>query len=308
MEKRIERLKEVQTFVSKGSGLNLTIDVSSTQANRMLHIEQQDIAAPNGKPLFHIEDLMIRPGERVALLGHNGVGKTTLINLIMNKFQHNKDGDVVKFNPQCDIGYYDQELQLLNPALGLMETLRENCDGPDSGHKASLIKAGFPFKDLDKKVGVLSGGEKARIMFLIIKLNQPNFLILDEPTNHIDIQGKEELEEQILESNATILITSHDRRFVDNIAEHFVLISDGQLKGINHADQFYRSSPTEGQSRKQKDNTPGQVQLDDEEQILARIVELESLLEADLARKPRFQKPKSQGVWRQELVQLNSKI
>ena len=308
MEKRIERLKEVQTFVSRGSGLNLTIDVSSAQANRMLHIEQQDIAAPNGKPLFHIEDLMIRPGERVALLGHNGVGKTTLINLVMNKYQQNKDGDVVKFNPQCDIGYYDQELQLLNPRLGLMETLRENCDGPDSGHKASLIKAGFPFKDLDKKVGVLSGGEKARIMFLIIKLNQPNFLILDEPTNHIDIQGKEELEEQILETNATVLITSHDRRFVDNIAERFVLISDGQLKGINHADQFYRSSPTEGQSRKQQDNTPDQVQLDDEEQILARIVELESLLEADLARKPRFQKPKSQGVWRQELVQLNSKI
>ena len=308
MEKRIERLKETQTFVSRGSGLNLTIDVSSAQANRMLHIEQQDIAAPNGKPLFHIEDLMIRPGERVALLGHNGVGKTTLINLIMNKYQHNKDGDVVKFNPQCDIGYYDQELQLLNPALGLMETLRENCDGPDSGHKASLIKAGFPFKDLDKKVGVLSGGEKARIMFLIIKLNRPNFLILDEPTNHIDIQGKEELEEQILESNATVLITSHDRRFVDNIAEHYVLISDGQLKEINHADQFYRSNPTEGQSRKQLDNTPDHVQLEDEEQILARIVELEALLEADLLRKPRFQKPKSQEVWRQELVQLNSKI
>jgi ATP-binding cassette subfamily F protein 3 len=238
MEKRIERLKEVQTFVSRGSGLNLTIDVSTAQANRMLHIEQQDIAAPNDKALFHIEDLMIRPGERVALLGHNGVGKTTLINLIMNKYQHNKDGDVVKFNPQCDIGYYDQELQLLNPRLGLMETLRENCDGPDSGHKASLIKAGFPFKDLDKKVGVLSGGEKARIMFLIIKLNQPNFLILDEPTNHIDIQGKEELEEQILD----------------------------------------------------------------------RIVELESLLEADLERKPRFQKPKSQEAWREQLVQLNDKI
>ena len=308
MEKRIERLKEVQTFVSRGSGLNLTIDVSTAQANRMLHIEQQDIAAPNDKALFHIEDLMIRPGERVALLGHNGVGKTTLINLIMNKYQHNKDGDVVKFNPQCDIGYYDQELQLLNPRLGLMETLRENCDGPDSGHKASLIKAGFPFKDLDKKVGVLSGGEKARIMFLIIKLNQPNFLILDEPTNHIDIQGKEEVEEQILETNATVLITSHDRRFVDNIAERFLLISDGQLKEINHAVQFYSSNPTEGRSRKQQDNTPDHVLLDDEEQILDLIVELESLLEADLERKPRFQKPKSQEAWREQLVQLNDKI
>lgn len=189
-----------------------------------------------------------------------------------------------------------------------METLRANCEGPDSGHKASLIKAGFPFKDLDKKVGVLSGGEKARIMFLIIKLNQPNFLILDEPTNHIDIQGKEQLEEQILDTNATVLITSHDRRFVDNIAERFVLINDGQLKEINHADQFYRSTPTIGQNRKQEDPTPDQLQLDDEEQILARIVELESLLEADLERKPRFQKPKSQEAWKEELDQLNSKI
>ncbi len=308
MEKRIERLKDEQTFVSRGSGLNLTIDVGSAQANRMLHIEQQDIASPDGKPLFHIDDLMIRPGERVALLGHNGVGKTTLINLIMNEYRHNKDGDVVKFNPQCDVGYYDQELQLLNPDLGLMETLRANCEGPDSGHKASLIKAGFPFKDLDKKVGVLSGGEKARIMFLIIKLNQPNFLILDEPTNHIDIQGKEQLEEQILETNATVLITSHDRRFVDNIAERFVLINDGQLKEINHANQFYRSTPTIGQNRKKEDPTPDQLQLDDEEQILARIVELESLLEADLERKPRFQKPKSQEAWKEELDQLNSKI
>ena len=141
-------------------------------------------------------------------------------------------------SPRCHIGYYDQQLLLLNPTLGLLDTLRENCDGPDSGHKASLIKAGFPFKDLDKKIGVLSGGGKARIMFLIIKLNRPNFLILDEPTNHIDIQGKEELEEQILESNATVLLKSHNRRFVDNIAEHFVMIREGQLKEIKHADQL----------------------------------------------------------------------
>lgn len=141
-------------------------------------------------------------------------------------------------SPRCHIGYYDQQLLLLNPTLGLLDTLRENCDGPDSGHKASLIKAGFPFKGLDKKIGVLSGGGKARIMFLIIKLNRPNFLILDEPTNHIDIQGKEEREEQILESNATVLLKSHNRRFVDNIAEHFVMIREGQLKEIKHADQL----------------------------------------------------------------------
>ena len=159
--------------------------------------------------MFYIEDLFIRPGDRVALMGHNGVGKTTLIKQIMQRFETDRAGDTIKFNPQCNIGYYDQELELLNPDRSMVQSLGDHCSAGD--YKAALINAGFPYLDADKKVGVLSGGEKARLMFLIIKLNQPNFLVLDEPTNHIDIQGKEHLESQILESNATILITSHRR-------------------------------------------------------------------------------------------------
>ncbi|MDA0979169.1 MAG: ABC-F family ATP-binding cassette domain-containing protein, partial [Proteobacteria bacterium] len=242
MEKRIERMRDEQTFVSRGSGLKLELDVGSAQANRMLHIEQCDITAPDGTRLLHIEDMMIRPGDRVALLGHNGAGKTTLINRIMNQYKINPEGDGIRFNPRCDIGYYDQELQRLDPAFGLTETLREQCGGPDSALTAALIKAGFPYQDLDKKVAVLSGGERARLMFLIMRMNQPNFLILDEPTNHIDIQGKEELEHQILESKATVIITSHDRRFVENIAQRYLLIAGGQLTEINTPAAFYRSS------------------------------------------------------------------
>ncbi len=307
MEKRVEKLKSDKTFVTRGSGLNLTLDVGSAQANRMLHIEHRDILAPaSDTTLFHIEDFMIRPGERVALLGHNGVGKTTLINLIMDKYRHDKDGDLVKFNPQCQIGYYDQELELLDPSRSITETLVDRCGGSENALKSSLIKAGFPYLDLDKKVGVLSGGEKARLMFLIIKLNQPNFLILDEPTNHIDIQGKEELEQQILETNATVLITSHDRRFVDNIADRFVLIHDSRLQEINDPIQFYEMDfvPLH------LDEETELVEADDashdgEEDILARIVELEKLLEADLARKPKFQKPKLQAAWQEEIDELN---
>ena len=307
MEKRIDKLKDDKTFVTQGSGLNLSIDVGSAQANRMLHIESRDIVSPDQKPLFHIEDLMIRPGERVALLGHNGVGKTTLINLVMEKYRHDKSGDIVKFNPQCDIGYYDQELQLLDESPGLMETLRNHCGGPDTTYKSSLIKAGFPYRELDKRVGVLSGGEKARLMFLIIKLNRPNFLILDEPTNHIDIQGKEELEQQILESNATVLITSHDRRFVDNIADRFVLISNGQLKEINFPIEFYQMEVPVTQTVKHRSSVPNQLPTNSED-LLTRIVELETLLNADLARKPRFQKPKLQAAWKDELEELNKKL
>lgn len=309
MEKRIERLKDERTFVTRGSGLNLTIDLSNAQANRMLHIENHDVSAPDGSPLFHIRDLMIRPGERVALLGHNGAGKTTLINLMMTRYQQQPLSDTIKFNPQVDIGYYDQELALLDDRLGMIETLRERCGGPEASLKAALIKAGFPYKDIDKKVGVLSGGEKARLMFLIIKLNQPNFLILDEPTNHIDIQGKEELEAQILESNATVLITSHDRRFVDNIADRFVLIHDAQLTEINDPATFYQievgvnSISTDSRSGGASVTTP-----DSEEAILARIVELETLLAADLERKPKFQKPKRQAAWREEIRTLNKKL
>jgi len=307
MEKRIEKLKDEQTFVSKDSGLNLTIDVGSAKANRMLAIEQQDILAPDNRVLFHIDDLIIRPGDRVALLGHNGAGKTTLINRIMSEYDNNRDGDVIKFNPQCDIGYYDQEMQRLDESRGLMQTLRDHCGGPDSSLKGALIKAGFPYKDMDKKVAVLSGGERARLMFLIIRMNQPNFLILDEPTNHIDIQGKEELEAQILETNATVLITSHDRRFVDNIADRYVLISEGRLTEINRPEIFYNmDSP--GQSRQVQRADEEAPEPENEDEILARIVELEALLEADLARKPKFQKPKLQESWREEIEALSKSL
>ncbi|HJL60592.1 MAG TPA: ABC-F family ATP-binding cassette domain-containing protein [Pseudomonadales bacterium] len=312
MEKRIKKLEENKTFVSKGSRLSLTLDMQSSRANRMMHIENQDVMSPGDNPikLFHIDEFFIKPGDRVALLGHNGAGKTTLIKEMMNRYHNDKDGEYIKFNPQCDIGYYDQEIDGLDPGRSLTETLRDRClRASENEHKTSLIKAGFPYLDLDKKVRVLSGGEKARLMFLIIKLNQPNFLILDEPTNHIDIQGKEELEQQILETNATVLITSHDRRFVDNIADRYVLIHQNKLIEINNPDWFYNLGPDSSeQIRENPASGIDQPVGDSEEAILNRILELETLLEEDLARKPKFQKPKLQMGWREELEALNGKL
>ncbi|MBD3646663.1 MAG: ABC-F family ATP-binding cassette domain-containing protein, partial [Pseudomonadales bacterium] len=241
--------------------------------------------------LFYIEDFFIRPGDRVALLGHNGVGKTTLINEIMNRYENDRDGESIKFNPQCEIGYYDQELETLSPNRTMVEILRDSCHGADSDHKSALIKAGFPYTDIDKQVRVLSGGEKARLMFLIMKLNRPNFLILDEPTNHIDIEGKEELEAQLLESDATVLITSHDRRFVDNIADRHVLIHDGVMREIHDPARFYEldRQVTGNASRPTSTDKPAEAsEPADEEEMLQRIVELERVLAEDLARKPKF--------------------
>lgn len=312
MEKRIEKLENQKTFVSKGSKLNLSLEVQTSRVNRMLHIEKKDILSPGDQPtrLFTIEEFFIRPGDRIALLGHNGTGKTTLIKQIIHHYLNGKGDEIFKFNPQCDIGYYDQELEGLDPDLSLVEVLRTKClNGNENEYKTALIKAGFVFSDLDKKVSVLSGGEKARLMFLVIKLNQPNFLILDEPTNHIDIQGKEELEAQILEANATVLITSHDRRFVDNIAQRYILIEKGQLTEINDPISFYNLREITIQTEKTKETKVDTMESDgSEEEILERILELEILLTEDKNRKTKFQKPKLQLLWEEELIKLNNQF
>ncbi|MDC3358548.1 ATP-binding cassette domain-containing protein [Pseudomonadales bacterium] len=312
MGKRIEKLEEAKTFVTKGSALNLTLDVSLSHANRMLQLENRSIKSPGDQPtdLFFIEDFFIRPGDRVALLGHNGVGKATLIKLITNTFDADPQSELVKFNPQCDLGYYDQELEILDPAWSLVEALRHCCDRTEGEYKTSLIKAGFPYLDIEKKVKVLSGGEKARLMFLIIKLNEPNFLILDEPTNHIDIQGKEQLEKQLLENNATLLITSHDRRFVDNIADRYVLIENGLLRELNDPAAFYKQNVSRKRERQlsSSDKHISNADAESEDQMLQRIIELESLLANDRDRKPKFQQIATQKKWQAELNTLNSQL
>jgi len=307
MEKRITKLEDVKTFVSKGSNLKLTLDVSSSRANRMVQIEDSWIKAPGSDTanLFYIEDFFIRPGERVALLGINGVGKTTLIKQMIDHYADDRMGDEIKFNPQCRIGYYDQELEMLDKQKSLVGILAGHCNGSESDFKSALIHAGFPYADLDKKVAVLSGGERARLMFLIIKLNQPNFLILDEPTNHIDIQGKEELEAQILESDATVLITSHDRRFVDNIAGRHLLIDNGRLTEILDPDSFYRSDGSRMMISKDAPPSIDPQPPVSEDEILQRIIELEFKLGADIKRKSKHQKPQLQQQWQDEIAKLN---
>src|SRR5690606_32304574 len=105
----------------------------------------------------------------------------------------------------------------------------------------ALIHAGFPFRRHGEVIGNLSGGERARLLFLVLSLNAPNFLIMDEPTNHIDIDGKEELEEQLLGAGATLLITSHDRRFLTTVASRYLWIRDGGLREISDPAEFFAS-------------------------------------------------------------------
>ncbi len=309
IQKRVERLQQQQTSVSRGSGLDLQLQTDSLRAKSLVTIENLPIVTPDGQhKLLHIEFQHIRPGDRIALLGRNGVGKSTTINHLVEGID--TPSDELRFNPNVNLGYYDQELSQFQTNRGRMDWLLDHSEASQDRVKQVLLQNGISFSNFNHPVENLSGGECARLMFMLFQLNKPNFLILDEPTNHIDIQGREQLEHQLIESEATLLITSHDRRFIERVANRWWWINNHHLVELNGLDDFYNAlkqdiqqhNPT-AQSRQVTQNAgnSGAMSIDEK---LARIEKLETLLREDKARKAKFQKPAKHEQWKSEIASL----
>jgi ABC-type multidrug transport system ATPase subunit len=145
----------------------------------------------------------------------------------------------VKFHPRVVLGYYDQELRLLDANHTPCQHIFRHCAQPPDRISAELIRAGFPHHRHHVPIRTFSGGEQARLHFLTLKLLQPTLMILDEPTNHIDVQGIEMLEADLLSTAGTVIFVSHDRRFVQQIASRFLLIHDGKLREIASVEPYY---------------------------------------------------------------------
>ncbi|MEM7219248.1 MAG: ABC-F family ATP-binding cassette domain-containing protein [Pseudomonadota bacterium] len=314
MHRRVDRLEEEKTFVSRGSGLALGLQTAATRGNRALSLDAVDVSA-GARELFRIDEAFVRPGERVALLGHNGVGKTTLIRRLLAAVEH--PDDRVRFNPQVRLGYYDQELQATSGATPLARFVGADLELSEQAVTRALVAAGFPFDRHESRVGSMSGGERARALFVRLSLERCNFLILDEPTNHIDIDGREQLEAQLLASDATLLFTSHDREFVNRLAERFWLIEGGALREVYDPRPFFTSTAAaSGERARRGANDSGGRAADagsatatsEEDELLERIDTLERLLAADRARKPKFQKPARQAEWQEELDALLGRL
>jgi len=309
MQKRVERLRHERTAISQGSALELHLQTDSLRAKSIVTIDSLPIVTADGKrKLLDIDFQHIRPGDRIALLGKNGVGKSTTISRLVNSMGTHDSH--VRFNPNVKLGYYDQTLEQFGSNRGRLDWLSDRCETTDDRIRQVMLKNGIPFTEFDHAVNKLSGGECARLMFMLFQLDKPNFLILDEPTNHIDIQGREQLEQQLIESEATLLLTSHDRRFIECVANRWWMISDEQLIELNGLEEFYAVV--------EKDALPDQLIVEpaanihsecqasimNEDEKLKRIDELETLLREDRARKAKFQKPQKQYAWEQELSGL----
>ena len=161
-------------------------------------------------------DFKIEQGEKIAFVGRNGEGKTTLARIIMQELKH--EGELT-LGHNVKIGYFAQnQAQLLNEDLTIFETIDQIAVG-EVRTKIRDILGAFLFsgEDVDKKVKVLSGGEKTRLAMIKLMLEPVNFLVLDEPTNHLDIRSKEILKNALINFNGTVLVVSHDREFLDGL-------------------------------------------------------------------------------------------
>lgn len=203
-----------------------------------------DSARPSGKEVLILKDLavgypdktmlkdisfQINKGDRVAIIGQNGIGKSTLLKTVMKQLPV-KSGSI-KYGASLDIGYYDQELQGLDYSKTVIDTIWDrHKDMNEKDIRSILASFLFTAKDIDKQVSQLSGGQRARLTLTVLSMEHNNFLLMDEPTNHLDLDAKEVLEKALADYDGTLLFVSHDRYFINELANKIVVAKDGQAK------------------------------------------------------------------------------
>lgn len=195
--------------------------------NDVLTVRNLKISVGNGsRKLLDQLDLLVKRSERIAIIGPNGAGKTTLLKTLAGK--HREHSGRIRWGENVKTYYYDQEQTCLNPAKTALNELWDDYPGMDEVRIRTLLgRLLFSGEDVFKPVAVLSGGEKARIAIAKLLLTDTNTLVLDEPTNHIDIYCREVLEETLADYGGTLIFVSHDRYFIDKLATRIVELEEG---------------------------------------------------------------------------------
>ena len=211
------------------------IDVATSRLGRKI-IDCTDVNLSfEGRKMLDNFSYKFTRGERIGIVGRNGVGKTTFLNLISGKIS--PDSGIIEQGETLRIGYYSQRGINFKPGQTVLECVQDIADivKASDGHAISattyLNRFLFPHDTFTKRIDILSGGEKRRLYLLTVLMQNPNMLILDEPTNDLDIMTLNVLEEYLQEFKGSLIIVSHDRYFLDKCADHlFIFEGDGHIK------------------------------------------------------------------------------
>lgn len=243
-EKALERLKgELIELEQQQAGLDFRFPAAPASGNDLLTL--RDTAKSFGeRTLFSGLQMQLHKGEKVCLLGANGAGKTTIFRLITGELT--PDAGSVTRGSGLRLGYYDQLQKLEESGDTILDDLRNTFPRlTETRLRGALAAFLFPAEVLDKPCSVLSGGEKARLGLLKILLAEPNLLLLDEPTNHLDIDGREALEQALQSYDGAVLAISHDRYFINALAERVLTLQDGTLTSYCGNYSYYLEKRTE---------------------------------------------------------------
>jgi len=245
VQDRVKRLEKLETVVLPKSQSRISFKIVSPQKSYKDVCAMQNVSFRySEKWIFQHVDLQLFRGEKAALVGANGEGKTTLTRLIFNELTPQIGN--VSIGERVEIGYYAQHqidaLDLKNTVYSEVESLAAEIYRTKIRDILGIFK--LTGEDVDKKISVLSGGEKARVSLAKILLSPVNFLLMDEPTNHLDIQSKEALEKALANYDGTLLLISHDRYFLDKLVTIVYELKDGQLKRFegNYSDYLRKKS------------------------------------------------------------------
>ena len=309
MEKQVERLKENQTELTAGSPWTLTLRGDALRADRLLEMENLGVPPAPGLPdLFHVDIARLKSGDRVAIVGRNGCGKSSLMKLIWRHFSGEPSEAGLKLHPRVSPGYYDQTLNQLPDEATIFDALEPFAPAPQD-RKMALISAGFPWARHGQKVSTLSGGERSRLLFVGLTLARYSLLMLDEPTNHLDMEGKEALATTLQQFDGGVLLVSHDRQLIAQSCNRFWLIEDGLLSEWHDAEAvFERLRERTSLMASSASPAVADVKAQASDDLLERMIALETLLAEDLARKPKHQKPHLQVQWRKEIEVIEAKL
>ncbi len=226
--KMLEKLERIEIDEEDNSKLNIRFQ--PPERSGTIVVDCKHLTKKYGE-LLVLDDihLMIERGEKVAFVGKNGEGKTTLARIILNELEY--EGGL-KIGHNVKIGYFAQDqAQRLDENLSVLETIDQIAVG-DVRTKIRDILGAFMFsgEDVEKKVKVLSGGERSRLAMIRLMLEPVNFLVLDEPTNHLDMRSKEILKQALASYEGTVLVVSHDREFLDGMANCIYEFKDRKIK------------------------------------------------------------------------------
>lgn len=232
-EKMLEKIERIER-PEENQEMHFTLEPRILSGNDVLRVEglSKSYGSLN---LFKDINFEIKRGEKVAIIGNNGTGKTTILKIITGSVS--PDEGNIYFGSKVHVGYYDQEMQTLNPEKTLFDELQDTYPNLDNTTIRNILAAFlFTEDDVFKKIKDISGGERGRVSLAKLMLSEANFLILDEPTNHLDIVSKEILENVLNSYSGTVLYVSHDRYFINRTATRILDLNQGHL--INYLGDY----------------------------------------------------------------------